>query len=495
MKYRIAAILGFVFFTFLSCKNPEETKTIEASKEKESKDKNQPNIIVLLCDDLGYGDLSSFGHPVIKTPHLDRLAETGIKLTSFYSAAPVCSPSRVGLLTGRSPNRAGVYDFIAGQNRNANNRNLVHLQEHEITIPALLKSVGYSTCLVGKWHCSSKFNSDVQPQPDHFGFDHWFATHNNAEPSHEKPKNFVRNREKVGEIEGFSSQIIVDEAINWLGKKEDDNPFFLEVTFHEPHEPIASPEGLVQKYLPQVKNREEAEYFANVENVDIAVGRLITYLQQNKLDENTLIVFSSDNGPETLHRHPRAKHSYGSPGELKGMKLWTNEAGFRVPGIINWLGNNTFKGTSNKVVSALDFLPTFCELAGVELPKIKLDGESFVSLLNTGEFNRGIPLLWVFYNATNEHCVAMRQGDWKIMGRLEVDGEKFPRIHNIGDTNEAFVKSAKLTDFVLFNLKEDIAESENKASKNPEVFEKMKTILQSQYSELLKGSHVWKKEK
>lgn len=491
MNYRLLKVLILlVFFTTSSCKDNKESKQNEVSDQGEFKD--QPNIIVFLCDDLGYGDLSSYGHPIIKTPNIDKLAKTGIKLTNFYSAAPVCSPSRVGLLTGRSPNRAGVYDFIPGPKKSPDNRDLVHLQDHEQTIPALLKTVGYSTCLVGKWHCSSRFNSDKQPQPNDFGFDYWMATHNNASPSHQNPKNFIRNGEKVGEIEGFSSQIIVDEAMSWLDKKEDNNPFFLEVTFHEPHEPIASPEDLVEKYLPQAKNREEAEYFANVENVDIAVGRLIEYLHKNKLDKNTLIVFSSDNGPETLHRHPKAKHSYGIPGALKGMKLWTNEAGFRVPGIISWLGNEKmFKGTSDNVVSALDFLPTFCELAGADLPNIKLDGESFASLLNTGEFNRNKPLIWAFYDAINARRVAMRKGDWKIMARLVVGKEELKHIHNLADSNIDLVKSAKLTDFVLFNLKHDIEEAADLSLTNPDVFETMKSEFQIEYQKLLDGSHVW----
>ncbi|ANW97409.1 arylsulfatase [Wenyingzhuangia fucanilytica] len=416
-----------------------------------------------------------------------------MKLTSFYSTAPVCSPSRAGLLTGRSPNKAGIYDFIPGLKKSPDNRDLVHLQAHEQTIPAMLKSVGYATCLVGKWHCSSRFNSDKQPQPDDFGFDYWMATHNNAAPSHKNPNNFVRNREKVGEIEGFSSQIIVSEAINWLENKKDNNPFFLEVTFHEPHEPIASPEDLVQKYLPKAKTREEAEYFANVENVDIAVGRLVEYFKKNNMD-NTLIVFSSDNGPETLMRYSRAKHSYGTPGPLKGMKLWTNEAGFRVPGIINWIGKDMYSGTTDKVVSALDYMPTFAELSGAKLPNRNLDGESFVSLLEQGEFNREKPLIWAFYDAINEQKVAMRKGDWKIMASIEANGETLPNIHNLYDGNEALVKNAKLVNHVMFNLTKDIHESEDLSTQEPEVFEEMKKTLELEYKKLLDESHIWVRE-
>ncbi|XMO85338.1 sulfatase-like hydrolase/transferase [Algibacter sp. AS12] len=495
MNFKTVYLFSLIALSCLSCKNntSENKETQEVKTSTSSLVNSKPNIVVLLCDDLGYGDLSSFGHPIIKTPNLDKLAETGIKLTDFYSTAPVCSPSRAGLLTGRSPNKAGIYDFIPGLKKSPDNRDLVHLQAHEQTIPAMLKSVGYATCLVGKWHCSSRFNSDEQPQPDDFGFDHWFATHNNAAPSHKNPKNFIRNREKVGEIEGFSSQIIVTEAINWLDNKKDDNPFFLEVTFHEPHEPIASPEDLVQKYLPLSENLQQAEYFANVENVDIAVGRLVEYFESKNID-NTLIVFSSDNGPETFMRYSRAKHSYGTPGALKGMKLWTNEAGFRVPGIINWIGKDIHNGTTNSVVSALDYLPTFAELSGAKLPNINLDGESFVSLLENGEFKRETPLIWAFYDALNERKVAMRKGDWKIMASIEADGKPLPNIHNLYDGNEALVKNAKLVNHVLFNLKADISESADLSISKPEVFQNMKKALELEYKNLQDESHIWVRE-
>jgi arylsulfatase A len=477
MKY-LRFLIVFLIFTavFFSCKN-KETK---------------PNIVVILCDDLGYGDLSSFGHKVIQTPNLDEMAADGIKFTSFYSAAPVCSPSRAGLLTGRSPNRAGIYDFIPSPKMSEDCRDRVHLQENEVTIPAILKEVGYSTCLSGKWHCSSHFNSDKQPTPSHFGFDHWFATHNNAAPSHENPKNFVRNGEEVGQMEGFSCQLVVDEALNWLKTKENNNPFYLQVCFHEPHEPVASPQELVQKYLPESETENQAQYFANVANMDAAVGRLVKYLKE-KHGDNTLIIFSSDNGPETLNRHPRAIHSYGSPGELKGMKLWTNEAGFRVPGILNWLGKETFNGNSDAIISSLDFMPTFAEISGATLPNKILDGQSIIPLIKTGSQKRIKPLTWAFYDALNERMVAMRTDDWKIMCRLKHDTAYVERFHNIYEGNEVAVKSAELTDFVLYNMKEDLTESRNVSEKYPEEFEKMKALLKSEYGALVDGSHVWKR--
>ncbi|GGZ13633.1 arylsulfatase [Echinicola pacifica] len=464
------------------------------SFHEKKKVSGQPNIVVILCDDLGYGDLSSYGHPVIETPNLDKMASQGMKFSNFYSAAPVCSPSRVGLYTGRSPNRAGVYDFIiGGQKQRPDNRDMVHLQAHEETISSRLKSVGYATCLSGKWHCSSLFNSEEQPTPDHFGFDHWFATHNNAAPSHENPNNFVRNGENLGEIEGYSCQIVVDEAVSWLETKEKDQPFYLQIAFHEPHEPVASPQDLVDKYLPMAENLKQAEYFANVANVDLAVGRLMEYIEKN-YGENTLVIFTSDNGPETLDRYPKASRSYGSPGDLKGMKLWTNEAGFRVPGIIYWMGQKGYSGNSDAVVSSLDFMPTFCELAGAELPDRELDGESIVPLLKSGKFDRKTPLLWSFYNALNDQVVAMRDGDWKILARLKMDNDYLPKIQNVYTGNEDSVRQASLTDFELYHMKNDKEEAIDLAGKNTKDLRRMKKLLESEYQKLLDDSHIWTRD-
>ncbi|MFI3258493.1 MAG: sulfatase-like hydrolase/transferase [Rikenellaceae bacterium] len=460
----------------------------------EAANNEKPNFVVILCDDLGYGDLGCFNHPQIKTPNLDEMAQTGIRLTNFYSAAAVSSPSRAGLLTGRNPNRAGFYDYIPGPTPTPDCKDLVHLTSDEITIPMLLKGAGYSTCLSGKWHCSSKFNSAEQPNPRDMGFDHWFATHNNSEPTHKDPYNFVRNGEEVGQLEGFSCGLVVDEAIDWLEKRSgDDNPFYLQVCFHEPHEPIASPEDLVEKYMPVAICREQAEYFANVENMDIQTGRLMKYLREN-YGENTLVVFSSDNGPETLNRYKKANHSYGTVGELSGMKLWTRDGGIRVCGIMNWLGKKTFTGCSDAVVSSLDYLPTFCELAGVELPSHDLDGTSCLDLFDDGEFERNKPLLWVYFNANNERKVALRDGEWKIMCRM-MDGDKYlPRVANLYDGNIEKIRKVTLDDFKLYHIVNDLDESDDMKEENPEMFAKMKSMLESEYKKLLDDSKVWSRK-
>ena len=459
----------------------------------------RPNVVIILCDDLGYGDLGVHGHPHIRTERLDRLAAEGVRFTSFLSAAPVCSPSRVGLLTGRSPNRAGVYDWIPPAKADAprkDGRHLVHLRAGEVTLPGLLRDAGYATCMVGKWHGNSRFNDPVQPQPDAAGFDHWFATSNNAQPSHQDPANFVRNGGAVGKLEGTSCQLVVDEAVGWLRdlrQRRPDQPFFLYVPFHEPHEPVASPPELVERYLPVAETREQAEYFANVHNLDLATGRLLDELDALGLADDTLVIFSSDNGPETLRRYRGAERSYGIPGPLRGMKLWTTEGGFRVAGLARWPGVIPPGLVSDEVVSALDLMPTICNLAGVRLPEgHALDGTDARLALLGRPLRREKPLLWCYYRGLNERRVALRDGRWKLLARLvDAEGGTLKPANNVHAGNIEAVRSARLDDVQLYDLEADLGETRDLAAERPEVLARLRPRLEAAYAELVADSPVW----
>ena len=458
----------------------------------------RPNVIVILCDDLGFGDLGCYGHPHIQTPNLDRLATEGIRFTNFYSAAPVCSPSRVGLMTGRSPNRAGIYDWIpeakAKGNTKADSRELVHMQRHEVTLPQLLKTAGYATCMAGKWHCNSVFNDAAQPQPGDAGFDHWMATQNNAGPSHENPSNFVRNGQTVGEMKGFSCQLVVDEGISWMEQhttEHPDHPFFIYLAFHEPHEPVASPPELVEKYTDVSVEPDQAQFFANVHNLDLAVGRLVETLNHLKVRDNTLIVFSSDNGPETLHRYKTANRSWGRTGILRGVKLHTHDGGYHVAGIMNWPAGIKHPHTENNVASSLDVLPTVCELAGAKLPTIRpLDGISLVPLLASGDMpERTKPLVWTYYNAINDARAAMRIGPWKVLARL--NSGKFPRYENLTPQRLQEAKDAALTDFEIYKVSDDPGETLNLTGRGLENEQQLTQQLESEYRSLVNDSFAW----
>jgi arylsulfatase A len=335
------------------------------------------------------------------------------------------------------------------------------------------------------------FNSAEQPQPNDAGFDHWLGTQNNASPSHENPVNFVRNGKEVGEIKGYSCQIVADEGIQWIKdhrQENPDQPFFMYLAFHEPHEPVASPADLTNGYLDTARNKKEATYFANVENVDLAVGKVLEALEKLSIEKNTLVIFTADNGPETLNRYPNASYSYGSADPLRGMKLWTTEAGFRVAGIMYWPGGIKPGQVINQPVSALDFLPTFCELAGKELPdNIDFDGTSFLPILQGKDINREKPLIWAYYNSLNEHQVAMRDGDWKVLAKLNL-----PRKYqNLNDRNISEIKSAKFIDYEVYSVSQDIHEDQNLSAEKNSSIRKLKKKLKKNYKELLGDSYIW----
>ena len=443
----------------------------------------RPNIVVILCDDLGYGDLGCYGHPAIKTPHLNKLASEGIRFTDCYSAAPVCSSSRAGLLSGRTPSRIGIYNWIPAGHP-------MHLTKDELTIATLLRKAGYATCHVGKWHLNGKFNSPDQPQPGDHGFDHWMSTQNNAAPSHENPTNFVRNGTPVGPQQGYSCDVVVGEATRWLKELRDKSkPFFQFVCFHEPHEPVASPPDLVAQY-PEATKEGQALYFANVSNMDRAVGKLLQSLDDLKLTERTLVFFSSDNGPETLNRYKGAGRSHGSPGPLRGMKLHLYDGGMRVAGILRYPVRVKAGQTIGEPVCSLDLLPTFCELAGVKAPDDRpLDGTSLAPLFEGQPLARTTPLYWHYFRSIGGPKAALRVGDWMILGHW--DGPQLGPGGSVHKGDCEAIKSAKLTTFELYNLKDDLAETTDLAAKEPEKLKELSALLVKKYAEVQQAGPVW----
>ena len=431
---------------------------------------SSPNIILMIADDLGYADLGCYqGLP--STPNLDRLAQEGIRFTDFYAAAPNCSPSRAGLLTGRSPSRIGVYNYIPAGHP-------MHLRDQEITIAELVKEKGYQTGQFGKWHLSSlpPLAALGQPQPHDQGFDYSLGTTNNARPSHLNPVNFVRNGEEVGELKGYSCDIVVNEAIQWLSQDIDQNQgFFCYLAFHEPHKKVASPPELTAKYAEH--DPKVAEYLANIENLDAAIGRLMNYLAAADLLEETLILFSSDNG----------SYRNGSNAPLLGGKSFVYEGGIRVPGILHWKNHIKPNQTINTPAGLLDIMPTISELLGQPHPQPEqLDGTSLVPLLQGKALNRPKPLSWFFYRTSPE--MAMRSGNYVILGSNQ---DSSFHTHPMSAPDMAHIKSLQLHSFELYDLSQDIGQSQALPWQNMDIGQELQQQLVQRFHDIQAEAPIW----
>ena len=370
-----------------------------------------PNVVTFLVDDLGYRDLGCYGGPV-KTPVLDKLAAEGVRFTDFHSGAPTCSPSRATLLTGRLNPRTGVYSVLDERFHR------MHLLKSETTIAEVLKENGYATAHFGKWHLGMPVQNRDNPTPADHGFDYWFGVVNGPGPSHKNPTNFLRNGKRVGTIEGYSCQIVVDEALTWLDQKRDgDEPFFLNLWFNEPHDPIAAPDEIVSQYGGL--DEREAIYSGTIDNTDRAIGRLVARLEKLGELDNTIIIYCSDNGSYLQERN----------GELRGKKGALFEGGHRVPGIVYWKGEIPGGRVEDEPAGAVDLLPTLCGLVGIDKPRgVHLDGSDLAPLLTgTGTFSRHQPLV-IMSNAS----MVMRVGDHTLFAsstaRSPIDSKTADRL-------------------------------------------------------------------
>ncbi len=429
-----------------------------------------PNVVIFLADDLGWGDLGCFGNPTIRSPSLDRFARQGVRMRQCYAACAVCSPSRSAILTGRTPYRNGVWRWIPEESE-------VHLRTSEITLAELLKARGYATCHVGKWHLNGHFNSPKHPQPNDHGFDHWLATQNNAAPSHKNPENFVRNGRAVGELKGYSGPLIVSEAIDWLRRRDRNKPFYLNVWAHEPHLPIESDEKFMKNY-PATAGVGERQHHGNVTQLDDAFGELMAALDDLGLANDTIVFFTSDNGPEgtgepdRLHPGSQQDRNRGSTGGLRGRKRDCYEGGIRVPGLVRWPGHIRAETVSDVPVIGTDIFTTVCAIAGIPVPADRtIDGADMRPAFDGKPVARAHPLYWRTHIASPTCRAALRIGDWKI------------------------VANEDLTRFELYNLAADPRETTDLATREPAAFNKLKKALVDMEAEVkAEGPDWWKRE-
>ena len=311
------------------------------------------------------------------------------------------------------------------------------------------------------------------PQPHEQGFDYSMGTENNAEPSHHNPRNFIRNGKALGKVEGYSCQIVAQECMDWLNQKSD-NPFFLYVAFHEPHAKVASPPELIEKYKDFPL--KDAEYLANIDHLDSAIGRILNYLEQNDLMDNTIIMFSSDNGSYRL----------ASNAGLKAVKSFLYDGGIRVPGIIKWSGIKTDRKVVEKPIGLVDVLPTLCEILGISLPD-DLDGTSFLPLLEGKPFQRKLPLYWFFYRTSPE--IAMRIGDHMILG---LDNDTIPRPHQFSQDDLGYLKNISLKNYELYDLRNDFSQEKNIFHTHPKK-DSLKQLIDYKLTEIKNNRYPWQK--
>ncbi|WP_271784123.1 sulfatase-like hydrolase/transferase [Aquimarina algiphila] len=452
---------------FISCVDAP-AKKIKQSKTGEIFKKQRPNIIVILCDDLGYADVGFNGAKDIKTPALDQLAHAGTIITSGYVPHPFCGPSRAGIMTGRYPHTIGAQYNLPPNTTGLQNIPVVDSIEQGISlketfISKMLQESGYYTGAIGKWH----LGATPKYHPNQRGFDEFYGFLGGGHsyfPDHFRP--IYEGRKKVKKVYDYDyllplehngkqvdeKEYITDglsrEAVNFVEKaSKKEEPFFLYLAYNAPHTPLEAKEEDIQKYN-HIEDKNRRIYAAMVHAVDRGVGELVLGLKATGEFDNTLIIFLSDNGGRT------DKGASNFP--LKGRKGNTLEGGFRVPMFFHWPNHVTAGKTYDYPVSALDFYPTFAKLAGVEIPETKvIHGKDIWKSFIAGNNPRKGETIFALRHRERSNEVGMRQDHWKAY-----KGENTP--------------------WELFNIVNDIGEKKDLSKKYPE-----------KLNEMVKLTHQW----
>ena len=393
----------------------------------------KPNVIVLFADDLGYGDLGCYGHPTIDTPNLDRMAAEGMRFTQFYSAAPVCTPSRAALMTGRLPIRSGM---CSNKRRVLFPDSAGGLPDRELTLAELMKSQGYATACVGKWHLGHL----PQYLPTRHGFDSYFGIPYSNDM---KPCPVLRNEDEIEEpaVQETLTPRYTAEAVKFI-KANRNKPFFLYLPYTFPHVPLFASDKFRDTSMRGL-------YGDVVEEIDWSVGEILDTLRELKLAENTLVIFTSDNGP-WLVMHARG----GSAGLLRHGKGTTWEGGMREPTVAWWPGKIKPGVISRELACTMDILPTCAALVGAELPSDRVyDGRDIRPVL----FGTGKSPHEVYFYYRGAALWAARLGPWKAHFKTQGcygQGKKQLKEHETP---------------LLFNLDIDPSEQYEVSQKHPEV--------------------------
>jgi arylsulfatase A len=441
---------------------------------------NKPNIVLIVADDLGYGELGCYGQKIIATPRLDQLAREGVRFTQFYSGAPVCAPSRCVLMTGKHSGHAAIRDNRKPARFQKLNKKFgweypgqEPLPDAETTIAELLQARGYATGAMGKWGLGQVGTTG---DPNCQGFDLFYGYYCQTQAHNHYPRFLWRNGSKeilpgndatrTGET--YAQDRFTEEALQFIRKNRDE-PFFLYLPFIISHLAIQVPDSALAQYEGKIQETPykhtggyhehpspHAGYAAMVSYMDRDIGRIVDMIEELGLAENTLFLFTSDNGPTYGRLGGADSNFFNSSGPLRGRKGSVYEGGIRVPLIACWKGTIAEKSESDHVAAFWDMLPTLCEVVGAETPD-RIDGISFAPTL-LGEANQKTHdyLYWEFpaYGAQQ----AVRAGDWKAVRRGVDRGD---------------------SEFELYNLSRDLSEKHDLAKEHPEVVRRLAEIAKN----------------
>ncbi len=437
MAGRKTKVLGFfwilILIVLISCSTPEMD--------------NKPNIIIFFTDDQGYADLGCYGAEGFETPNIDKLATEGIKFTDFYVPATVCTPSRAGLLTGQYPKRVDLHVAVLFPFSDNG------LDPSTVTLAEMLKENGYSTSCIGKWHLGHK----EKYMPNNHGFDEFYGVPysndmDNYYYKHNKfqapPLPFYRNTELIGAglDQRYLTKMYTEETVKQIKNRSKDNPFFIYLAHNMPHLPLFASEKFLGK-------SEKGLYGDVIMELDWSAGEIVRTLKEEGIYENTIIIFTSDNGPRV-----------GSAKPLRGFKAETWEGGQRVPGIISWPEHIPKGKISHELVSTLDIYPTLAKLSGSTIKAhLIMDGIDISKHLLDPEGERLADRPFYFYGR-NGDLEAVRMGKWKLHVLKNNGWSK--------TNNGPFPKS-------LYNLENDISEKNNVAEQFPEIVSRLKIQMEN----------------
>ena len=421
----------------------------------------KPNILLILADDLGYGDLSSYGAKDLKSPHIDALVKSGIRFTNFYANCPVCSPTRAALLTGRYQDMVGVPGVIR---TNAHN-NWGYLHPKAVLLPSVLKTAGYHTAIVGKWH----LGLESPNVPNDRGFDHFHGFLGDMMDDYYKHRrhgiNYMKLDRKTIDPKGHATDLFTDWSCDYIkSRARKKEPFFLYLAYNAPHTPIQPP----QEWLDRVRKREpkislkRAKLVALIEHMDDGIGKVMACLKKTGADKNTLVIFTSDNGGQL--------NVGANNGPLRDGKQSVYEGGLKVPAAVVWPGKLK-PGKVDFRAMSMDIFPVITDAAGVSIGH-KIDGRSFLPFLH-GEQHFPLRQYWFFSRREGGNryggktIEAVIHGDWKLL------------------------QNSPFAPLELYNLKNDPKEQNNLAKKNRRMFNQLSTELRKQIQRY--GTVPWQK--